>query len=65
MKVVGLAAHMLNFLNIDKGMKLILAQRSHNSLSQKESPILHGMVKIGSFNSDGSFPWTNWLHSWG
>ena len=43
-------------LNMDKGMRLILAPRSHKSPSKMEFPIVHRIVKLpGSFSFCGSF----------
>ena len=45
-----------NRLNIDSGMRLILAPRSHKAFSKMEFPIVYGIVKLsGSFSFCGSF----------
>ena len=45
-----------NRLNIDSGMRLILAPRSHKAFSKIEFPIVHGMVKLPrSLSFCGSF----------
>ena len=54
--VMGLASPNRSRLKIDKGMRLILAPKSHKALSKIEFPILHGIVKLpGSFSFCGSF----------
>ena len=54
--VVGRASPNPSHLNMDKGMRLILAPRSHKALSKIEFPIVHGIVKLpGSFSFCGSF----------
>ena len=54
--VVGLASPNPNRLNMDKGMRLILAPKSHRVLSKIEFPILQGIVKLPrSFNFYGNF----------
>ena len=51
-------------LNIDSGMRLILAPRSHKAFSKMEFPIVYGIVKLpGSFSFCGSFRYRMALHS--
>ena len=53
-----------NSLNIDSGIRLILAPRSHKAFSKMEFPIVHGIVKLpGSFSFCGSFRCRMALHS--
>ena len=48
---MGLASPNPNHLKIVKGMRLILALKSHKALLNIEFPILHGTVKLpGSFS---------------
>ena len=62
--VVGRALPNPNRLNIDSGMRLILAPRSHKAFSKIEFPIVHGIVKLpGSFRFYGSFRCRMALHS--
>ena len=64
MTVVGRASPNPNRLNIDSGMRLILAPRSHKAFSKMEFPIVHDIVKLsGSFNFCGSFCYRMALHS--
>ena len=44
--VVGLASPKPNFLNIDRGIRLILAPRSHSASSNTAFPMEQGMVKL-------------------
>ena len=54
--VVGRASPNLSHLNMDKGMRLILAPKSHKALSKMEFLIVHRIVKLrGSFSFCGSF----------
>ena len=54
--VVGLASPKPGRLKMDKGMRLILAPKSHRALSKIEFPILQGIIKLpGSFNLCGNF----------
>ena len=54
----------LNRLNIDSGMRLILAPKSHKAFSNMEFPIVYGIVKLsGSFSFYGSFRCRMALHS--
>ena len=54
--VVGRASPNPSHLNMDKGMRLILAPRSHKALLKMEFPIVHGIVKLpGYFSFCGSF----------
>ena len=54
--VVGRASPNHSRLNMDKGMRLILAPRSHKALSKLEFPMVQGIVKLlGSFSFCGSF----------
>ena len=51
-------------LNIDSGMRLILAPRSHKVFSKMEFPIVHGIVKLPrSFSFYGNFLCRMALHS--
>ena len=43
---MGLAFLNPSHLKMDKGMRLILAPKSHRALSKIEFPILHGIVKL-------------------
>ena len=53
-----------NCLNIDSGMRLILAPRSHKAFSKMEFPIVHGIVKLlRSLSFYGSFRCRMALHS--
>ena len=62
--MVGRALPNPNRLNIDSGMRLILAPRSHNAFSKMEFPIMHGIVKLpGSFSFCGSFRYKMALQS--
>ena len=62
--MVGRASPNPNRLNIDSGMRLILAPRSHKAFSKMEFPIVHGMVKLlGSFSFCGGFHCRMALHS--
>ena len=47
--VVGLTSPRPNFLNMDNGIKLILAPKSHNAISKIACPIVHWMVKLPGF----------------
>ena len=54
--VVERASHNPKRLNIDKGMRLILAPKSHKDLSKMVFPMVQGIVKLpGSFSFCGSF----------
>ena len=54
--VVGLASPNPSPLKMDKGMRLILAPKSHRALSKIEFHILHGIVKLPeSFSFCGNF----------
>ena len=54
--MVGRASPNPNRLNIDSGMRLILAPKSHKAFSKMEFPIVHGIVKLpGSLSFCGSF----------
>ena len=62
--MVGRASPNPNRLNIDSGIRLMLAPRSHKAFSKMEFPIVHGMVKLpGSFSFCGSFRCKMALHS--
>ena len=62
--MVGRASPNPNRLNIDSGMRLILAPRSHKVFSNMEFPIVHGIVKLsGPFSFCGSFHCRMALHS--
>ena len=62
--MVGRASPNPNRLNIDSGMRLILAPRSHKAFSKMEFPIVHGIVKLPrSFSFCGSFRCKMALHS--
>ena len=64
MTVVGRASPNPNRLNIDSGMRLILASKSHKAFLKMEFPIVHGMVKLlGSLSFYGSFRCRMALHS--
>ena len=61
--MVGRASPNPNCLNIDSGMRLILAPISHKAFSKMEFPIVHGMVKLpGYFSFYGSFRCRMVLH---
>ena len=54
--VVGRASPNPSHLNMDNGMRLILATRSHKALSKMEFPMVQGIVKLpGSLSFCGSF----------
>ena len=54
--VVGRASPNPSLQNMDKGMRLILAPRSHKALSKMEFPMVQGIVKLPrSFSFCGSF----------
>ena len=54
--VVALASPKPNHLKMDKGMRSILAPKSHKALSKIKFPILQGIVKLpGSFRFYGNF----------
>ena len=54
--MVGRASPNPRYLNMDKGMRLILASKSHKALSKMAFPMLEGIVKLsGSFSFCGSF----------
>ena len=54
--VVGRASPNPNRLNIDSGMRLILAPISHKAFSKMEFPIVHDIVKLsGSLSFYGVF----------
>ena len=54
--VVGLASPNPSSLKMDKGMRLILAPKSHKARSKIEFFIIHGIVKLsGSFSFYGNF----------
>ena len=54
--VVGRASPNPRRPNMDKGMRLILASKSHKALSNMAFPMVHGIVKLpGSFSFYGSF----------
>ena len=62
--MVGRASPNLNRLNIDSGIRLILAPISHKAFLNMEFPIVHGMVKLpGSFSFCGIFRCRMALHS--
>ena len=62
--MVGRASPNPNHLNIDSGMRLILAPISHKAFSMMEFPLLHGIVKLsGSFSFCGIFCCRMALHS--
>ena len=62
--MVGQASPNPNRLNIDSGMRLILAPRSYKAFSKMEFPIVHGMVKLlGSFSFCDNFRCRMALHS--
>ena len=62
--MVGRASPNPNRLNIDSGMRLILAPRSHKAFLKMEFPIVHGIVKLpGSLRFCGSFRCMMALHS--
>ena len=62
--MVGRGSPNPNRLNIDRGMRLILAPRSHKAFLKMEFPIVHGIVKLpGSFSFCGSFRYRMALHS--
>ena len=53
--MVGRASPYPNCLNIDRGMRLILAPRSHKAFSKMEFPIVHGIVKLPGFIAGWQF----------
>ena len=54
--VVGRASRNHRRLNMDKGMRLILAPKSHEALSKMAFLMVQGIVKLhGSFSFYGSF----------
>ena len=62
--MVGRASPSLIRPNIDSGMRLILAPRSHKAFSKMEFQIVHGIVKLpGSLSFCGSFLCRMALHS--
>ena len=47
---MGVSSPKLSLLTIDKGIKLMLALKSHNAFPISESPMVQGMVKLlGSY----------------
>ena len=48
--MVGRASPNPKRLNIDSGMRLILAPISHKAFSNMEFPIVHGIVKLLGHN---------------
>ena len=62
--VVGRASPNPKRLNMDKGIRLMLAPKSHSALSKIAFPIVHGIVKLpGSLSFCGSFLCRMALHS--
>ena len=62
--MVGRASPNHNRRNIDTGMRLILAPRSHKAFLKMEFPIVHGIVKLpGSFSFCVNFRCRMALHS--
>ena len=62
--LVGLMSPSLSFSQIDKGIRLTLAPKSHRALSMTDFPITHGMEKLpGSFSFGGMLFWIMALHS--
>ena len=54
--VVGRASPNPKHQNMDRGMRLILAPKSHKALSKIAFPMVQGIVKLpGSFSFCGSF----------
>ena len=49
--IVGLASPSSNLLKIDRGIKLMLALRSHNALSKTTLPMVRGIVKLPRYFS--------------
>ena len=55
---------MFSLLQIDKGIRLILAPKFHRGLSMTNFPITHGMEKLpGSLSFGGILFWIIALHS--
>ena len=53
--MVGFGSPRPSFLKIEKGMRFMLAPKSHKTLSKLQSPIMQGIVKLpGSFNFYGN-----------
>ena len=62
--VVGRASPNPKRLKMDKGIRLMLAPKSHSALSKITFPIVHGIVKLpGSLSFCGSFLCRMALHS--
>ena len=54
--MVGRASPNPSRLNMDSGLRLILAPKSHKSLLKMELPMVHGIVKLsGSFSFCGNY----------
>ena len=61
---MGLTSPNPSRLKMDKGMRLILAPKSHRALLKTEFPISHGIAKLpGSFSLWGNFLRSIALHS--
>ena len=43
---VGVSSPKLNILTIDKGIKLLLAPKSHSAFPISEFNVVHGIVKL-------------------
>ncbi len=56
--LVGFGSPHPSFFIIERGIKLILAPKSHKALRMSTDPMEQGIVKaFGSFNFGGSFFW--------
>lgn len=61
---MGFTSASFNFSNTEKGMSLMLASRSNNTLSKNKFSIVQGIVKLfGSLNFHGNFLWRMALYS--
>ena len=62
--IVGLASPKPSFLKMERGIKLMLAPRSQNALSNTTFPIEHGIMKLPiSLSFGGTFFYNMALHS--
>ena len=59
---MGVSSPKLSLLTIDKGIKLMLAPKSHNAFTISEFPIVQGIVKLpGSYIFIGKDLWITTL----
>ena len=59
---MGVSSPKLSLLTIDKGIKLMLAPKSHNAFPISEFPIVQGIVKLlGSYIFIGKDLWITTL----